>query len=97
MATLATAGALRFGELRARLPEMGDRMLSMRLKELESRGLVERRVSAGPPVRVAYELTAIGRGFGDVATALGRWGERFTPLEARRSRRRAGRNSEAAR
>lgn len=76
MATLAN-GTLRFSELSQRLDAMGDRMLSARLKELEARGLVERRVLPGPPVRVDYALTEVGRGFGDVAAALGAWGSRL--------------------
>jgi len=76
MATLADAGPLRYSELRERLTAMGDRMLSTRLRELEGRGLVARRVTPGPPVRVAYELTELGQGFRPVARELGRWGER---------------------
>jgi DNA-binding HxlR family transcriptional regulator len=72
MALLQEAGPLRFSELRERLDAMGDRMLSARLKELEARGLVERTVAAGPPVKVTYALTELGRGFGDVERALGR-------------------------
>ena len=93
MATLAAEGSLRFSALRARLHEMGDRMLSARLKELEGRGLVERRVSSGPPVRVDYALTDVGHGFRDVALALGTWGARFSKPSALRSasaRRRTG-------
>ena len=48
-------------------------MLSARLKELETHGLVGRHVAAGPPVRVTYELTGRGHGFGDVAIAIERW------------------------
>ncbi len=87
MAMLQTKGRLRFSELRAGLDAMGDRMLSERLKELESRGLVSRRVEPGPPVRVAYELTEVGRGFRDVALALSGWGRNFKPAAARRARR----------
>ncbi|XYH96618.1 winged helix-turn-helix transcriptional regulator [Sorangium sp. So ce1128] len=68
-------GALRFGEIGGRLDAISDRMLSSRLKELEALGLVVRRVLPGPPVRVEYELTDTGRGFGDVAQAISRWGE----------------------
>lgn len=71
-------GALRFCELRERLDAISDRMLSSRLKELEALGLVERRVLPGPPVRVEYELTDVGRGFGEVAEAITRWGEILT-------------------
>jgi DNA-binding HxlR family transcriptional regulator len=93
MATLAS-GTLRFSELSQRLDAMGDRMLSARLKELEARGLVERRVSPGPPVRVDYALTEVGRGFGGVVAALGDWGGRF--LEASRSRAAPRRKARAA-
>ncbi len=40
---------------------MSDRLLSTRLKELESAGLVRREVQSGPRVRVSYELTEQGR------------------------------------
>ena len=84
MATLAKAGTLRFSALREELGAMGDRMLSLRLKELELRGLVERRVSPGPPVKVDYALTELGEGFGEVALALGRWGQRVNEASAAR-------------
>ncbi len=86
MATLA-GGTLRFSELSLRLDAMGDRMLSARLKELEARGLVERRVLPGPPVRVDYALTEVGRGFTDVVAALGNWGAQF--MDAPRPRKKA--------
>ena len=78
MATLEGGGTLRFSELRDRLDAMGDRMLSERLKELEASGLIQRRVSTGPPVRVEYTLTELGHGFREVLNAIGRWGERIT-------------------
>ena len=87
MAALLTHGSLRYSELKMRLDAMGDRMLSARLKELEGRGLVERRVSPGPPVRVAYELSDAGRDFREVGLALSRWGERFAPASDKRAPR----------
>lgn len=92
MAALQDHGALRYSELKSRLEAMGDRMLSARLKELEDRGLVVRQVSPGPPVRVAYELSDVGKGFREVEMALGRWGERFagaprSPLKGRADQR----------
>lgn len=87
MAMLQAKGPLRFSELRAGLTALGDRMLSERLKELELRGLVLRRVEPGPPVRVAYELTANGQGFKDVAIALGKWAQQFKPPPPKRPRR----------
>ena len=67
-------GPLRFSELAERARGPGDKVLSARLKELEARGLLVRRVDAGPPVRVSYELTRSGRQFGELAQAIERWG-----------------------
>lgn len=70
-------GPSRFSELGSKLEDLGDRMLALRLKELEQLGLVARTVQCGPPVRVEYSLTDIGRGFREVETAIQRWGEGF--------------------
>ena len=45
---------------------VGSRTLSQRLKELEQRGMVERRVFAEVPLRVEYSLTPKGLRFGDL-------------------------------
>ena len=71
------AGPLRFSEIGDRLRAIGDRMLSLRLKELEAIGLVSRRVISGPPLRVEYELTEAGRGFRNVSQAIGAWGAKL--------------------
>ena len=96
MALLEEAGPLRFSELRERLDAMGDRMLSARLKELEARGLVERTVAPGPPVKVTYALTELGLGFGEVHRALGHWGERLVAGERARPRARSARKPHAS-
>jgi len=70
-------GPARFSELGTKLEDLGDRMLALRLKELEQLGLVARTVQCGPPVRVEYSLTSVGRGFREVETAIQRWGEGF--------------------
>ena len=51
----------RFGELRVDIPRISARVLSARLRELESRGVVARRVMATSPPSVEYELTELGR------------------------------------
>jgi DNA-binding HxlR family transcriptional regulator len=68
-------GPMRFSELADRVPAIGDRMLAARMKELEARGLVLRKVEPGPPVRVTYALTDVGRGFREVADAVTKWGK----------------------
>jgi DNA-binding HxlR family transcriptional regulator len=67
-------GPLRFSELSELANGPGDKVLSARLKDLEVRGLLERHVDPGPPVRVAYELTSRGRTFRQLAEAIERWG-----------------------
>jgi DNA-binding HxlR family transcriptional regulator len=70
-------GPLRFSELGERVSSIGDRMLALRLRELETRGLVQRTVIPGSPVRVEYALTDAGRGFRDVSEAVQRWGDQI--------------------
>ena len=51
----------RFGELRIDIPKISARVLSARLRELESKGVVVRRVMPTSPPSVEYELTELGR------------------------------------
>lgn len=68
-----TDGPVRFNELAERLEVVSDRVLSERLKELESEGLLDRRVFAEVPVRVEYTLTEKGRALGSVIDAIEHW------------------------
>ena len=77
---LLLGGANRFNELASRIPEMSDRMLSERLKELEAEGIVERVVLPETPVRVEYRLTEKGRSLQDAVGAISEWAERWLPL-----------------
>jgi DNA-binding HxlR family transcriptional regulator len=72
-----TDGPCRFGELSQAVPGMSDRLLSQRLRELESEGLVERSVKPGAPVRVSYSLTAKGTDLAPVLGDLREWGRRW--------------------
>ena len=51
----------RFGELRIDIPRISARVLSARLRELEDKGVVARRVVHSSPPSVEYELTELGR------------------------------------
>ena len=66
-------GAMRFSEIAQAIPQISDRLLSMRLRELESFGIIARRVWDGAPVRVEYELTPKGQALGPTVTELRRW------------------------
>ena len=65
----------RFNQLLAGIPGISDRVLTERLRELETEGLVERLVDPGPPVRVTYRLTAKGHAMQPVLAAVGEWAE----------------------
>jgi DNA-binding HxlR family transcriptional regulator len=67
-------GALRYGELRARIPALSDKMLTQRLKDLEVAGLVRRRKSGGRGAPSRYELTARARSLRPALQALNDWG-----------------------
>ena len=69
-----------FNELLVAVPGLSDRLLTERLRELESEGLVRRTVIAGPPVRVSYELTEAGESLKPVIESLGRWAERWVKV-----------------
>ncbi len=70
-------GRMRFAELRSSIPEISDRMLSERLRELEAEGIVARIVVPETPVRVEYELTEKGRALEHALAAVGKWAERW--------------------
>ncbi len=74
---LQQTAAMRFNEIAAAVPTLSDRMLSERLKELEDRGVVARDVQAGPPVRVTYALTPMGRGLEPALAELKAWAQRW--------------------
>jgi len=66
-----------FNEMLTSVPGLSDRLLTERLRELESEGLVTRTVLAGPPVRVTYQLTASGKDLKPVIECLGRWADQW--------------------
>src|SRR4051794_9624181 len=77
LAVLLDGGTMRFSEVAQSVPQLSDRLLSERMKELETRGLVERRVIHSTPARVEYELTEMGRDLAPAIRALTAWGRRW--------------------
>lgn len=66
-------GPARFSQIKECVPDLSDRLLSERLKELEHEGIVERHVNGGIPVRVEYGLTEKGMALGPAVGALKSW------------------------
>jgi DNA-binding HxlR family transcriptional regulator len=81
----------RFATLRDAIPDITDRMLSDRLQELESEGIVDRTVIPETPVRVEYSLTKKGRALAVAFDAIADWAHKWTDDEpvARPARKRA--------
>lgn len=71
------AGSVRFGEILNRVPGLSDRLLSERLRELESAGIVSRNVYPDIPVRIEYRLTEKGRELQQIVEAISGWAERW--------------------
>lgn len=69
----------RFGEIAQAVPQLSDRLLSERMKELESRGVVVRTELPGRPPRVEYALTSMGRELEPALGALESWAQRWLP------------------
>jgi DNA-binding HxlR family transcriptional regulator len=71
------SGVHRFSDIVDTVPGLSDRMLSERLKELESEGIVVRTVHPETPVRIEYQLTEKGRSLGGVMDALSNWAHQW--------------------
>jgi DNA-binding HxlR family transcriptional regulator len=82
VAVLLDGGPLRFSEIAAAVPELSDRLLSQRLKDLEDRGLVVRDDPAGPAPHPRYALTQMGRELEPAVRALRSWGRRWLDTPA---------------
>jgi DNA-binding HxlR family transcriptional regulator len=78
---------MRFSEIAQAVPELSDRLLSERMKELEARGVVVRHVEAGPPVKVTYGLTAMGTELQPALAELKSWARHWLAQDEERIRR----------
>jgi DNA-binding HxlR family transcriptional regulator len=88
VAVLLDHGPLRFSEIAQAVPELSDRLLSERMKELEARGVVVRRVEPGPPVRVTYALTPMGTELQPALQELTSWARHWLAQDDQRRQRR---------
>jgi DNA-binding HxlR family transcriptional regulator len=70
---LRESGVIRFGALSRLLPAISQKVLTSQLKELESDGLVNRKVYAEVPPRVEYRLTKLGQSLYPVLDSMSLW------------------------
>lgn len=73
---LASSDA-RFCELERSLGGISPRTLSLRLRELEANGILERRTYAEVPPRVEYGLTEKGRALTPIVDAMRNYGQQW--------------------
>ena len=71
------AGSTRFNDLRRGVPRMSPALLSTRLKELESHGVLKRTLVQKRPEIFDYRLTKSGEELLPVVEAIGIWGHRW--------------------
>ncbi|MCM3216664.1 helix-turn-helix transcriptional regulator [Niallia taxi] len=70
-------GPMRFGEIYKIIPDLSNRMLTERLKELEKQGIVSRNVVSGSTVRLEYQLTIKGYELGGILGLVSQWSEKW--------------------
>jgi DNA-binding HxlR family transcriptional regulator len=71
-------GPMRFSEVGHAVPDLSDRLLSERMKELEAEGIVLRHVMGSGPVKVEYDLTDKGRALEPAVRALKVWARTYS-------------------
>jgi DNA-binding HxlR family transcriptional regulator len=67
-------GNKRFSELQRQIAGISGRVLSSELKELESNGILVKKVSVGYPVLIEYELTPYSQTLEKVVASMVEWG-----------------------
>ena len=67
-------GTKRFGELKKSLAGISQKVLTKKLRDMESNGLLTRQVYPEVPPRVEYTLTDIGESLKPILGAMFDWG-----------------------
>jgi DNA-binding HxlR family transcriptional regulator len=68
----------RFGELKRLVPDISEKMLIQTLREMETDGIVQRKVYHEIPPKVEYSATKFGVSLNEALAPLCEWGERHT-------------------
>ena len=70
-------GTKRFGEIKKSIGNVSQKVLTAQLRDMEEKGLVNRKVYAEVPPRVEYNLTELGRSLKPILDAMCDWGEGY--------------------
>lgn len=76
------AGTKRYGELRREMPDVTQRVLTRKLRELEEHGVVQRKVYAQVPPKTEYSLTPKGQSLDGILSELERWSKAWVGQES---------------
>lgn len=76
MFVLVKNGPLRFNAIRRAIPEVSQKMLTERLRQLERDGLVKRTLFPEIPPRVEYEVTRMGLELDPIYKSICDWGRK---------------------
>ena len=74
--TLLT-GTKRFGEIKSSVGKITQKVLTANLRDMEEKGLLERKVFQEMPPRVEYTLTDIGYSLAVVLDSMAEWGSAY--------------------
>jgi DNA-binding HxlR family transcriptional regulator len=67
---------LRFSELVKQIPDITQKMLTQQLREMETDGLIVRKVYPVVPPKVEYSITDYGRSLEPILRSMNAWGEK---------------------
>lgn len=68
----------RFGELSRAISGISQKMLTQQLRQMESDGLIKRKIYPEVPPRVEYSLAEVGRSLKPILNSMGKWGSSYT-------------------
>lgn len=74
-------GPQRFVDIENSLPNLSGKVLSDRLRELETEGVIQRTVYPEKPVRIEYSLTDKGRDLAPLMEDIQQWATRWVELD----------------
>lgn len=75
-------GTKRFGEIKDGIEGISQKVLTQKLREMDSDKLLNRIAYAEIPPRVEYSLTELGKSLGPVLDSLKEWGEMYRKMES---------------
>lgn len=74
------SGTKRFGELKKSIGHVTQKVLTAQLRQMETSGLLTRKVYAEVPPRVEYPLTDPGYSLKPILDAMWTWGEGYQKM-----------------